>query len=91
MLDVAAVVETITRVCEQSRPDLTAAFVAAQEAWWLGNGRVDENLTSLERLRPTGNCLLRRRLDYQRSSPQADGHAFVSAFAASTDDGPSIE
>jgi hypothetical protein len=34
--------------CEQSRPELATAFVMAQRAWWLRNGRVEEKLLTLQ-------------------------------------------
>jgi len=44
MVDYSAVVETMAQACEQSRPELAAAFVAAQKAWWRRNGRIEEKL-----------------------------------------------
>jgi hypothetical protein len=48
MADYSAVVETMAQACEQSRPELAAAFVAAQKAWWLRNGRVEDKLLTLQ-------------------------------------------
>jgi hypothetical protein len=48
MVDYSAVVETIAQACEQSRPELAAAFVAAQKAWWRRNGRIEERLLTLQ-------------------------------------------
>jgi hypothetical protein len=36
MLDHAAIVETMALACEDSRPDLVAAFKEAQQRWWSG-------------------------------------------------------
>jgi hypothetical protein len=48
MVDYSAVVETMAQACEQSRPELAAAFVAAQKAWWRRNGRIEERLLTLQ-------------------------------------------
>lgn len=48
MVDYSAVVETMAQACEQSRPELAAAFVAAQKAWWRRNGRIEEKLLTLQ-------------------------------------------
>jgi hypothetical protein len=48
MVDYSAVVETMSQACEQSRPELAAAFVAAQKAWWRRNGRIEEKLLTLQ-------------------------------------------
>jgi hypothetical protein len=48
MVDSAAVVETMAQACEQSRPEMATAFVMAQRAWWLRNGRVEEKLLTLQ-------------------------------------------
>jgi hypothetical protein len=48
LVDSAAVVETMARACEHSRPELATAFVIAQRAWWLRNGRVEEKLLTLQ-------------------------------------------
>jgi hypothetical protein len=48
MVDYSAVVETMTQACEESRPELAAAFVAAQKAWWRRNGRIEEKLLTLQ-------------------------------------------
>jgi hypothetical protein len=48
MVDYSAVVETMAQACEQSRPELAAAFVTAQKAWWRRNGRIEEKLLTLQ-------------------------------------------
>jgi hypothetical protein len=48
MVDSAAVVETMAQVCKQSRPEMATAFVMAQRAWWLRNGRIEEKLLTLQ-------------------------------------------
>src|SRR5580700_11375895 len=48
MVEYSAVVETMAQACEQSRPELATAFVMAQRAWWLRNGRVEEKLLTLQ-------------------------------------------
>jgi len=61
MVDYSAVVETMAQACEQSRPELAAAFVAAQKAWWLRNGRVEDQLLTLQSEigKPRATALLR--------------------------------
>jgi hypothetical protein len=48
MVDYSAVVETMAQACERSRPELATAFVVAQRAWWLRNGRVEDKLLTLQ-------------------------------------------
>jgi hypothetical protein len=48
MVDYSAVVETMAQACEQARPEMATAFVMAQRAWWLRNGRVEEKLLTLQ-------------------------------------------
>jgi hypothetical protein len=49
MLDHAAIVEAIARACEDSRPDLAAAFSEARQRWWVRNAQIHETLIALER------------------------------------------
>src|SRR5262249_570246 len=49
MLDHAAIVETMVRACEDSRPDVAARFREAQRHWWVRNAQIHETLASLER------------------------------------------
>ena len=49
MLDHAAIVETMALACEDSRPDLAAAFREAQQRWWVRNSQIHETLATLER------------------------------------------
>ena len=48
MVDCSAVLETKAQACEHWRPELATAFVMAQRAWWLRNGRVEEILLTLQ-------------------------------------------
>jgi hypothetical protein len=48
MVDSPAVVETMAQACEQLRPELATAFVMAQRAWWLRNGRAEEKLLTFQ-------------------------------------------
>ena len=49
MLDHAAIVETMALACEDSRPDLAAAFKEAQQRWWVRNAQIHQTVASLER------------------------------------------
>jgi hypothetical protein len=48
MVDSAAVVETMAQACKHSRPEMATAFVMAQRAWWLRNGRIEAKLLTLQ-------------------------------------------
>ena len=65
MLDHAAIVETMAVACEDSRPDLAAAFREAQQRWWVRNAQIHEALASLER--EIGTPRAKAFLDYFKS------------------------
>jgi hypothetical protein len=51
--------------CEDSRPDLAAAFSEAQQRWWVRNAQIDETLANLER--EIGTPRAKAFLDYFKS------------------------
>jgi len=65
MLDHAAIVETIALACEDSRPDLAAAFKEAQQRWWVRNAQIHQTVASLER--EIGTPRAKAFLDYFNS------------------------
>ena len=46
MLDHAAIVVTMALACEDSRPDLAAAFKEAQQRWWVRNAQIHQTVAS---------------------------------------------
>jgi hypothetical protein len=91
MVDYSAVVETMAQACEQSRPELAAAFVAAQKAWWRRNGRIEEKLLTLQSEigKPRATAFLRY---YESLGAELRGeieglrHTGNTAFAAHCDE-----
>ena len=81
MLDHAAIVETMALVCEDSRPDLAAAFKDEQQRWWVRNAQIHQTVASLEREigTPRANAFLdyfnslRRSLQQQIQDQQHSG------------------
>jgi hypothetical protein len=81
MLDHAAIVETMALACEDSRPDLAAAFKDAQQRWWVRNAQIHQTVASLEREigAPRANAFLdyfnslRRSLQQQIQDQQHTG------------------
>jgi hypothetical protein len=65
MLDHAAVVETMALTCEDSRPDLAAAFKEAEQRWWVRNAQIHQTVASLER--EIGTPRAKAFLDYFNS------------------------
>lgn len=65
MLDHAAIVETMALACEDSRPDLAAAFKEAQQRWWVRNAQIHQTVASLER--EIGTPRAKAFLDYFNS------------------------
>jgi hypothetical protein len=65
MLDHAAIVESMALACEDSRPDLAAAFREARQRWWVRNAQIHETLATLER--EIGTPRAKAFLDYFNS------------------------
>jgi hypothetical protein len=65
MLDHAAVVESMALACEDSRPDLAAAFREARQRWWVRNAQIHETLATLGR--EIGTPRAKAFLDYFNS------------------------
>jgi len=93
MLDHAAIVETMALACEDSRPDLAAAFKEAQQRWWARNAQIHQTVASLER--EIGTPRAKAFLDYfnslQRSLQQQiqdQRHAGDAEYAARCDGVP---
>ncbi len=91
MLDHAAIVETMALACEDSRPDLAAAFKEAQQRWWVRNAEIHQTVASLER--EIGTPRAKAFLDYFNSLRQSlqqqiqdQQHAGDAGYAARCDD-----
>ena len=90
MLDHAAIVETMALACEDSRPDLAAAFKEAQQRWWVRNAQIHQTVAGLERAigAPRAKAFLdyfnslRRSLEQQIRDQQ---HAGDRGYAARCD------
>jgi accessory colonization factor AcfC len=90
MLDHAAIVESMALACEDSRPDLAAAFREARQRWWVRNAEIHQTLATLER--EIGKPRAKAFLDYlnslQRSLQQQiedQRHAGNAQYAARCD------